>query len=101
MTMRVISLDGRTTTAMNTGDNLDNWVRPRTVVLLTLVLLAALWTAVLLSAVADRQDNGVGDSPIAITNKLQPTVRTSRLATSDMGRAPQRWSAYRGIGNHR
>ncbi|MDS4015051.1 MAG: diguanylate cyclase [Candidatus Accumulibacter sp.] len=55
---------------MNTGDNLDNWVRPRTVVLLTLVLLAALWTAVLLSAVADRQD-----SLTAASEALQRTNR--------------------------
>ncbi|WP_300331759.1 diguanylate cyclase [Accumulibacter sp.] len=41
---------------MKTGDNLESWARPRTVVLLTMVLLGALWTAVLLSAVADRED---------------------------------------------
>lgn len=41
---------------MNTGNDLEKWARPRTVVVLTLVLLGALWSVVILSAVAGREE---------------------------------------------
>lgn len=41
---------------MNTGKDLDQWANPRTVVALTMVLLGALWSVVIFSAVAGRQE---------------------------------------------
>lgn len=55
---------------MNTGKDLEQWASPRTVVVLTIVLLGALWSVVVLSAVAGRQET--------ITASIESLQRATR-----------------------